>query len=134
MRIVVDTNVFVGACIGVGACNAVVRACLLHQFVPLTGAPLLTEYEAVLNRTDLFDNSRLDARERDALLDVLSSNASGHGFTTCGGQTCPTSQTTIDVCAKHGVDSDLFDGVFKLLIDISPNQVAKLPLDMFLDF
>lgn len=71
MRLVVDTNVFVGACIGIGACNAVVRACLSPQIVPLMGAPLLTEYEAVLARADLFGKSRLDATERDALLDIF---------------------------------------------------------------
>ncbi len=71
MRIVVDTNVFVSACLGVGACNAVVRACLTHQIVPLIGAPLLAEYEAVLGRTDLFVKSRLDPHERDALLDIF---------------------------------------------------------------
>ena len=71
MRVVIDTNVFVGACMGVGACNAVVRACLLRQITPLMGAPLLTEYEAVLGRDDLFYQSRLEAHEREALLDVL---------------------------------------------------------------
>lgn len=71
MRVVVDTNVFVGACIGVGASNAVVRACLQHRFVPLMGEALLAEFEAVLGRDTLFAKSRLDAVERSTLLDTF---------------------------------------------------------------
>lgn len=71
MRVVVDTNVFVGACIGVGASNAVIRACLQHRLVPLMGASLLTEYEAVLGREALFAKSRLSAQERSTLLDTF---------------------------------------------------------------
>jgi putative PIN family toxin of toxin-antitoxin system len=71
MRVVVDTNVFVGACIGVGACNAVIRTCLTGHCIPLMGAALLTEYEAVLARGELFAMSRLARDEREALLDVF---------------------------------------------------------------
>lgn len=46
MRVVLDTNIFVGACIGVGACNAVVRASLTQRFTPLMGAALFAEYQA----------------------------------------------------------------------------------------
>ena len=70
MRVVVDTNVFVGACLGVGAASAVIRACLEHRVVPLMGETLLTEFEAVLGRDALFTNSRLDAAERSTLLDT----------------------------------------------------------------
>ena len=70
MRVVIDTNVFVGACIGMGASNAVLRACLLHRFVPLMGEVLLNELEAVLGRDALFANSRLVASERSTLLDT----------------------------------------------------------------
>lgn len=73
MRVVIDTNVFVGACIGVGASNAVIRACLQRRIVPLMGASLLTEYESVLGREALFARSRLDALERSELLDVFLS-------------------------------------------------------------
>jgi predicted nucleic acid-binding protein len=48
MRVVIDTNVFVGACMGVGASNAVVRACMEHRLVPLMGVAMLTEFEATL--------------------------------------------------------------------------------------
>ena len=71
MRVVIDTNVFVGACIGVGASNAVIRACLQHQVTPLMGEALLTEFEAVLGRDVLFTRSRLSATERSTLLDTF---------------------------------------------------------------
>lgn len=71
MRVVIDTNVFVGACIGVGASNAVIRACLQHRVVPLMGEAMLAEFEAVLGRDALFANSRLDAAERGTLLDTF---------------------------------------------------------------
>lgn len=71
MRVVIDTNVFLGACMGVGASNAVVRACLEHRLVPLMGVALLTEFEATLSRDELFARSRLDAAERSMLLDTF---------------------------------------------------------------
>ena len=71
MRVVIDTNVFVGACIGVGASNAVIRACLQHKVTPLMGEALLAEFEGVLARDTLFANSRLDAAERSTLLDTF---------------------------------------------------------------
>lgn len=70
MRVVIDTNVFVGACLGVGASSAVIRACLEHRVVPLMGETLLTEFEAVLGRDALFAKSRLDSAERSTLLDT----------------------------------------------------------------
>ena len=71
MRIVVDTNVLVGACLGMGTANAVVAACLNGQCVPLMGNALFNEYEDVFNRDDLFKNCKLSRRERDELLDVF---------------------------------------------------------------
>ena len=50
MRIVIDTNVFVGACLGAGASNAVVAACLRGEHMPLMGTTLMKEYEEVLAR------------------------------------------------------------------------------------
>ncbi|OWT60352.1 putative toxin-antitoxin system toxin component, PIN family [Candidimonas nitroreducens] len=73
MRIVIDTNVFVGACMGIGASRKVVEACLQERCIPLMGAALLAEYEDVLNRTALFRNCRLNPRERAELLDILLS-------------------------------------------------------------
>jgi putative PIN family toxin of toxin-antitoxin system len=71
MRAVIDTNVFVGACIGLGASNAVIQACLNHQVTPMMGASLLAEYEAVLSRAGLFASSRLTTTERSELLDIF---------------------------------------------------------------
>ena len=71
--IVVDTNVFVGACLGTGASCRVVEACLAQRFQPLMGAALLAEYEDVLARTPLFAKSRLNTVERGELLDIFLS-------------------------------------------------------------
>ncbi len=70
-RIVVDTNVFVGACLGAGASNEIVALCLHAAAIPLMGAALLAEYEDVLGRSEVFAHSRLDAAERDELLDIF---------------------------------------------------------------
>jgi predicted nucleic acid-binding protein len=70
-RIVVDTNVFVGACQGRGAANAVVVACLRGHCRLLMGAALLAEYEDVLGRAKLFERSLLDRDERAELLDIF---------------------------------------------------------------
>jgi putative PIN family toxin of toxin-antitoxin system len=69
--IVVDTNVFVGACLGTGPSSRVVEACLTQRFQPLMGAALLAEYEDVLARAPLFTKSRLTTVERSELLDIF---------------------------------------------------------------
>lgn len=69
--IVVDTNVFVGACLGTGASSRVVEACLTQRFQPLMGAALLAEYEDVMARAPLFAKSRLTMVERSELLDIF---------------------------------------------------------------
>jgi putative PIN family toxin of toxin-antitoxin system len=71
VQIVVDTNVFVGACLGAGASNEVIAQCLRGEAMPLMGAALLAEYEDVLGRSALFARSRLDAVERSELLDIF---------------------------------------------------------------
>ena len=73
MRVVIDTNVFIGACLGRGAANAVVAACLQGRCTPLMGAALFAEYEDVMGRDPLFHGCRLDAGEREELLDVFLS-------------------------------------------------------------
>lgn len=73
MQIVVDTNVFIGACLGRGASAAVIQACLERRFQPLMAAALLAEYEAVLSRRTLFVRSRLESAEREELLDIFLS-------------------------------------------------------------
>ena len=71
MLIVLDTNVFVGACLGTGASCRLVEACLAQRFRPLMGAALLAEYEDVLGRSPLFAKSRLSPAERSELLDIF---------------------------------------------------------------
>ena len=73
MKIVVDTNIFIGACLGVGACREVIAACMEERVTPLMGVALLSEYEDVLSRHVLFSRSRLNAEERDELLDIFLS-------------------------------------------------------------
>jgi putative PIN family toxin of toxin-antitoxin system len=68
---VIDTNVFVGACLGAGASNEVIALCLRGELMPLMGTALLAEYEDVLGRDALFERSRLDSAERDELLDIF---------------------------------------------------------------
>jgi len=73
MRVVLDTNIFIGACLGLGAANQVVAACLRGQLTPLMGTTLFNEYDDVVHRAALFARSRLNAEEREALLDVFMS-------------------------------------------------------------
>ena len=75
MLVVVDTNVFVGACLGQGPSATVVAACLQGSCQPLMAAALLAEYEDVLGRAALFSRSRLDAAERSELLDIFVAHA-----------------------------------------------------------
>ncbi len=70
-RIVVDTNLFLGACLGQGAAHRVVVACLRGRCQPLMGAALLAEYEDVLGRSELFHACRLNPSEREELLDIF---------------------------------------------------------------
>ena len=69
--IVVDTNVFVSACMGIGASARVIELCLQNRLQPVMGAALLLEYEDVLARPALFADCRLTATERDELLDIF---------------------------------------------------------------
>jgi putative PIN family toxin of toxin-antitoxin system len=70
-RCVIDTNVFVGACLGTGSAARVIAACLRGQAQPLMGTALLAEYEDVLARTALFSGCRLSSDERGELLDIF---------------------------------------------------------------
>ena len=69
--IVIDTNVFVGACKGNGASARIIELCLTGEFQPLIGSVLMLEYEDVLSRDGLFEGSRLDRFERDELFDIF---------------------------------------------------------------
>lgn len=67
---VIDTNIFIGACLGTGAPSRVIAACLAGQVKPLMGTALLNEYEDVLAREALFAGCRLTVAERHELLDI----------------------------------------------------------------
>ena len=75
MRIIVlDTSVFVAACLRAGgASRAALRLCLEGRCLPLMGNALYAEYEAVLSRERLFRDCALDQGERAALLDAFVS-------------------------------------------------------------
>lgn len=77
-RVVIDTNVFVAACLGGGFGNQVIAACLQGRCQPLMGTALLLEYEAVLGRKSWTDKSPLSAEER---LDLFKAFAGGCEWT-----------------------------------------------------
>lgn len=68
--VVIDTNVFVSACLGGGSANLALRACLAGRCLPLMGSALFAEHEDVLHRQPLWADAPLDASERAALLDI----------------------------------------------------------------
>jgi len=74
MRLVIDTNVFIGALLSHdGANREVIRRCLLGQYQPLMGAALLAEYEDVLGREHLFKECLINDWERLELFEALLS-------------------------------------------------------------
>ncbi|MGQ0510442.1 MAG: PIN domain-containing protein [Betaproteobacteria bacterium] len=75
MKIVVlDTNVFVSACLRDGGFSReVLRGCLRGEWQPLMGNALYVEHEAVLGRQATFVDCPLSAAERVQLLDAYLS-------------------------------------------------------------
>ena len=71
MKIVVDTNVLLGACLGTGAAGAVIGACLNGRCLPLMGNALFNEYEDVFSRKELFERCKLTQAERTELMDIF---------------------------------------------------------------
>ena len=70
----IDTNVLTGAMLsGDGANRRVLRACLEGRVQPVVGQALLSEYEDVLGRDELFRSCVLSSTERTDLLDALLS-------------------------------------------------------------
>lgn len=62
-RIVVDTNVFISACIGRGASSRIIEACIRGLVTPYISSPLLLEYRDVVARDDIFRSARLAHEE-----------------------------------------------------------------------
>ena len=73
-RVVIDTNVFVGALLRrEGKNRNVLRACFEGRLAPPMGAALFFDYEELLGRQQLFRHSPLNARERRQLLESFLS-------------------------------------------------------------
>lgn len=67
-RIVVDTNVFISAVLSTtGSNRKLIRACLEGKAIPIMGAALFHEYEDLLSRNDLMQQSPISSEERDTL-------------------------------------------------------------------
>ena len=65
MKMVIDTNIVVGALLREGgAARAVLRLCLDREVEPLVGVALFSEMEDVFARNSLFRSSPLDQQER----------------------------------------------------------------------
>ena len=73
MKIVLDTNIIVSACLGSFYANRLIYHCLDGDFMPLVSNTLLAEYEDVVNRENIFENSKLNQQERNELLDDILS-------------------------------------------------------------
>lgn len=72
MRVVLDTNILVGAMLsGGGASREILRLCLQQNITPLIGTALFTEMEDVLSRHSLFKKCTIDAAERDELFNAF---------------------------------------------------------------
>jgi predicted nucleic acid-binding protein len=65
VRLVIDTNVLVAACLRhSGTAREVIRRCLAGSYRPLIGAALFMEYEDVMGRGEIFARSPLSREER----------------------------------------------------------------------
>ena len=74
MKIILDTNIFVGACLGSRYDNLVIRGCLTGDFKPLVSHALLFEYEDLIGRGSIFDHPvALNFEEREILFNALYS-------------------------------------------------------------
>lgn len=72
MKIVIDTNVLVSACLSDGgASREVVRRCLLRRHLPCVSLALFAEYRDLMGRHELFSACKLDADERAELFNAL---------------------------------------------------------------
>lgn len=74
-RIVIDTNVFVGALIGqeYGANRKLLELCLKGEFKPLISYTLFSEYEDLINRPSILKSCKRSPEEIDILFDGLLS-------------------------------------------------------------
>ena len=74
MKIILDTNIIVGACLGSRYDNLVIRGCLTGNFTPLVSHALLFEYEDLIGRESVFNHPvALIFTEREVLFNALYS-------------------------------------------------------------
>ncbi|MEC4813988.1 MAG: putative toxin-antitoxin system toxin component, PIN family [Scytonema sp. PMC 1069.18] len=74
IKIVVDTSVFISALISFqGASRELVRRCLKGEYQPLMGNALFSEYESVIQRTEIISKCPLTSEEIYTLLASLMS-------------------------------------------------------------
>ncbi len=68
--IVLDTNILVGALQkGDGVNRRIMELCFLDEYHPVMGEALYLEYQDLIARDDLFENSMLARQEREDFLD-----------------------------------------------------------------
>lgn len=74
-KIVIDTNVLIGALIGkqYSANRQIIELCFKEQFQPLINNTLFTEYEDVISRPEIIDKTPYNNREINELFDALLS-------------------------------------------------------------
>ena len=71
-RVVIDTNIFFSALMNaIGAPRTVLRLALTGEVLPVIGNALFNEYESLLKRDNLWQDSLLKGSERERLFDAL---------------------------------------------------------------
>jgi putative PIN family toxin of toxin-antitoxin system len=70
IKIVVDTNVFIGAILSSQGLNReLIKRCLLGEYLPIMSNALYLEYESVIEREDVIAKCQLDSSKVNELLD-----------------------------------------------------------------
>ena len=70
VKIVVDTNVFIGAILSSQGLNReLIRCCLLGEYQPMMSNALYLEYESVIEREEIIAKCQLDRSKVNELLD-----------------------------------------------------------------
>jgi putative PIN family toxin of toxin-antitoxin system len=70
VKIVVDTNVFIGAIISSQGLNRqLIRRCLLGEYQPMMSNALYLEYESVMEREEIIAKCQIDRSKVNELLD-----------------------------------------------------------------
>jgi putative PIN family toxin of toxin-antitoxin system len=70
VKIVVDTNVFIGAILSPQGLNReLIRRCLLGEYQPMMSNALYLEYESTIEREEIIAKCQLDSSKVNELLD-----------------------------------------------------------------